>query len=150
MKNLTLTLILLLLVSSFTFSQQYEYKIISVIESVVPNGLGRSRMLSETQPVDYKSATTIRTEEGKQKSDKSRSEIRTKVFEETKLLNFYNIGGIRFNNIATNDALITAKLNDEAAKGWVLAFVTSGVESSGDKDKIGIYATRFILRREVK
>ena len=73
MKNLTL--ILLLLVSSFTFSQQYEYKIISVIESVVPNGLGRSRMLSETQPVDYKSATTIRTEEGKQKSDKSRSEI---------------------------------------------------------------------------
>ena len=43
MKNLTL--ILLLLVSSFTFSQQYEYKIISVIESVVPNGLGRSRML---------------------------------------------------------------------------------------------------------
>ena len=148
MKNLTL--ILLLLVSSFTFSQQYEYKIISVIESVVPNGLGRSRMLSETQPVDYKSATTIRTEEGKEKSDKSRSEIRTKVFEETKLLNFYNIGGIRFNNIATNDALITAKLNDEAAKGWVLAFVTSGVESSGDKDKIGIYATRFILRREVK
>ena len=148
MKNLTL--ILLLLVSSFTFSQQYEYKIISVIESVVPNGLGRSRMLSETQPVDYKSATTIRTEEGKQKSDKSRSEIRTKVFEETKLLNFYNIGGIRFNNIATNDALITAKLNDEAAKGWVLAFVTSGVESSGDKDKIGIHATRFILRREVK
>ena len=148
MKNLTL--ILLLLLSSFTFSQQYEYKIISVIESVVPNGLGRSRMLSETQPVDYKSATTIRTEEGKQKSDKSRSEIRTKVFEETKLLNFYNIGGIRFNNIATNDALITAKLNDEAAKGWVLAFVTSGVESSGDKDKIGIYATRFILRREVK
>jgi|TARA_B100001939_G_scaffold150950_1_gene130481 hypothetical protein len=148
MKNLTL--ILLLLVSSFTFSQQYEYKIISVIESVVPNGLGRSRMLSETQPVDYKSATTIRTEEGKQKSDKSRSEIRTKVFEETKLLNFYNIGGIRFNNIATNDALITAKLNDEAAKGWVLSFVTSGVESSGDKDKIGIYATRFILRREVK
>ena len=148
MKNITLTL--LLLVSSFTFSQQYEYKIISVIESVVPNGLGRSRMLSETQPVDYKSATTIRTEEGKQKSDKSRSEIRTKVFEETKLLNFYNIGGIRFNNIATNDALITAKLNDEAAKGWVLAFVTSGVESSGDKDKIGIYATRFILKREVK
>ena len=148
MKNLTL--ILLLLLSSFTFSQQYEYKIISVIESVVPNGLGRSRMLSETQPVDYKSATTIRTEEGKQKSDKSRSEIRTKVFEETKLLNFYNIGGIRFNNIATNDALITAKLNDEAAKGWVLSFVTSGVESSGDKDKIGIYATRFILRREVK
>ena len=148
MKNLTL--ILLLLVSSFSFSQQYEYKIISVIESVVPNGLGRSRMLSETQPVDYKSATTRRTEEGKEKSDKSRSEIRTKVFEETKLLNFYNIGGIRFNNIATNDALITAKLNDEAAKGWVLAFVTSGVESSGDKDKIGIYATRFILRREVK
>ena len=38
----------------------------------------------------------------KQKSKAKRNEIRTKAFEETKLLNFFNVGGIRFNNIATN------------------------------------------------
>jgi len=139
-----------LLLASFSNAQQWEYKIFTVVESVVPNGLGRSRMIAETQAVDYKSATTIRTEEGKNKSDKSRGEIRTKAFEETKLLNFYNLGGIRFNNIATNDAMVTAKLNDLSSQGWELAFVSGGVESSGDKDKQGVYATRYILRRAVE
>ena len=106
-------------------------------------------MIAETEAVDYKSATTVRYEDGKNKSDKKRAEIRTKAFEETKLLNFYNIAGIRFNNIATNDAMVTSKLNDLAAQGWELAFVSGGVESSGDKDKNGVYATRYILRRVV-
>ena len=75
---------------------------------------------------------------------------RTKAFEETKLLNFYNVGGIRFNNIATNDAMVTAKLNDLASQGWELAFVSGGVESSGYKDNQGVYATRYILKRLVK
>ena len=64
-------------------------------------------------------------------------------------MNFYNLGGIRFNNIATNDAMVTAKLNDLASQGWELAFVSGGVESSGDKDKQGVYATRYILRKTV-
>lgn len=139
-----------LFITSITQAQQWEYKIFTVVESVVPNGLGRSRMIAETQAVDYKSATTIRTEDGKNKSDKKRGEIRTKAFEETKLLNFYNIGGIRFNNIATNDAMVTAKLNDLSSQGWELAFVSGGVESSGDKDKQGMYATRYILKRITK
>ena len=145
------TLILCMLFGTFVLSaQQFEYKIFTVVESVVPNGLGRSRMIAETEAVDYKSATTIRYENGKDKSDKKKGEIRTKAFEETKLLNFYNVGGIRFNNIATNDAMITAKLNDLASQGWELAFVSGGVESSGDKDKQGVYATRYILKRLVK
>lgn len=139
-----------LFITSITQAQQWEYKIFTVVESVVPNGLGRSRMIAETQAVDYKSATSIRTEDGKNKSDKKRGEIRTKAFEETKLLNFYNIGGIRFNNIATNDAMVTAKLNDLSSQGWELAFVSGGVESSGDKDKQGMYATRYILKRITK
>ena len=32
-------------------------------------------------------------------------------------------------------------------QGWELAFVSGGVESSGDKDKQGVYATRYILKR---
>lgn len=138
---------ILLFVGHLLIAQQWEYKIFTVVESVVPNGLGRSRMIAETEAVDYRAATTIRTEEGKIKSEKTRGEIRTKTFEETKLLNFYNVGGIRFNNIATNDAMVTAKLNDLSSQGWELAFVSGGVESSGDKDKQGVYATRYILRK---
>jgi hypothetical protein len=70
-------------------------------------------------------------EKVKSKNDK-RKDIRTKAFEETKLLNFYNLGGIRFNNIATNDAMVKSKLNQMTAEGWELTFVTRGVESSGD------------------
>ena len=68
-----------LFISAVLSAQQYEYKIFTVVESVVPNGLGRSRMIAETEAVDYKSATTIRYEDGKNKSDKKRRN-RTKSF----------------------------------------------------------------------
>ena len=129
--------------------QPYEFEIVTVVESVVPRGLGRSRMLAKSEVVDYTIATTVRREDGekdKSKNDK-RKDIRTKAFEETKLLNFYNIGGIRFNNIATNDAMVKSKLNQMTADGWELAFVTGGVESSGAKDPSGIYLTRYIFKR---
>ena len=61
-----------------------EFETVTVVESLIQNGLGRSRMISKTENVDYREATTIRKEEGeKEKSKKSRSEIRTKAFEET-------------------------------------------------------------------
>jgi hypothetical protein len=129
--------------------QQYEFEIVTVVESVVPKGLGRSRMLAKTEIVDYKPSTTVRMEDGekdKSKNDK-RKDIRTKAFEETKLLNFYNLGGIRFNNIATNDAMVKSKLNEMTANGWELTFVTGGVESSGDKDPNGIYLSRYIFKK---
>ena len=105
--------------------QQYEFEIVTVVESVVPKGLGRSRMLAKTEIVDYKPSTTVRMEDGekdKSKNDK-RKDIRTKAFEETKLLNFYNLGGIRFNNIATNDAMVKSKLNEMAANGLSLIHI---------------------------
>ena len=129
--------------------QQYEFEIVTVVESVVPKGLGRSRMLAKTEIVDYNPSTSVRMEDGekvKSKNDK-RKDIRTKAFEETKLLNFYNLGGIRFNNIATNDAMVKSKLNEMAANGWELTFVTGGVESSGDKDPNGIYLSRYIFKK---
>ena len=129
--------------------QQYEFEIVTVVESVVPKGLGRSRMLAKTEIVDYNPSTSVRMEDGekvKSKNDK-RKDIRTKAFEETKLLNFYNLGGIRFNNIATNDAMVKSKLNEMTANGWELAFVTGGVESSGDKDPNGIYLSRYIFKK---
>ncbi|MFT5103431.1 MAG: hypothetical protein ACI86C_001084, partial [Candidatus Latescibacterota bacterium] len=69
-------------------------------------------------------------------------------FDETKLLNFFNLGGIRFQNIATNDAIVTSKMNTMAEEGWELAFVNSGIESDAGKgDGKGIYVTRYIFKR---
>src|SRR5690606_34454666 len=73
---------------------QIEYKVITSIESIVPNGLGRSRLISTSDERDYQEFTSTRSEDkdedSRNKSD--RSEIRVKNFEETKLLNFYKIG----------------------------------------------------------
>ena len=124
------------------------YKVITSVESIVPNGLGRSRIVNAQEDKDYKEYTTVQTEEDNTRNKSDRSEIRVKNFEETKLLNFYNIGGIRFQNIAANDALISSMLNDMVANGWELVYVTSAVESdSGKDDGNGIFITRYIFRK---
>lgn len=149
MKKNLIVLSVILLFTSELFSQ-VEYTVITTVESIVPNGLGRSRMISVTDQRDYKEFTSKRSEDKdedeKNKSD--RGDIRVKDYEETKLLNFYNLGGIRFQNIAANDAVITSKINSMSADGWELTFVVSGVESdAGDKDGQGIFITRYIFKR---
>lgn len=149
MKKIALLLVLFFGTISTLFAQ--DVKIVTVIESVVPNGLGRSRMIVSNEIKDYKEYTTTRTEEkSKDKKNKSkRGDIRTKDYEETKLLNFYNIGGIRFQNIAANDALVTSKILDMLKNGYELKFVNSGVEASAGKgDKTGIYVTRYIFIKQ--
>jgi hypothetical protein len=149
MKKLLL-LIAIALISFAEINAQVEYKVITSVESIVPNGLGRSRIVSTSEDKDYKDYTSVRTDDKKEdKRNKSkRSEIRVKNFEETKLLNFFNIGGIRFQNIAANDALISSKINTMIEEGWELAFVTSAVESdSGKGDGQGIFITRYIFKR---
>lgn len=131
-------------------SAQVEYKVITSVESIVPSGLGRSRIVSSSEERDYSAFTSQRSDDKKEdKRNKSdRSEIRLKNFEETKLLNFYNIGGIRFQNIAANDAVISSKINAMIEEGWELAFVNTGVESVGGKgDNNGIFITRYIFKR---
>lgn len=125
-----------------------QFKVITSVESIVPNGLGRSRIISANEDKDYKEFTSVQTEDDNTRNKSKRDEIRVKNFEETKLLNFYNIGGIRFQNIAANDALITSKINTMVAEGWELAFVTSAVESEGGKgDGQGIFITRYIFKK---
>lgn len=126
-----------------------EYRVITSIESIVPMGIGRSRMLDHKAPSDYKSLTTERTNGKKSdQGDIKRDDVKIDNFEETKLLNFYSAAGINFQNIASNDAVITSKLTEMAKEGWTLVFVTSGVESdAGDKDGTGIFITRYIFKR---
>ena len=128
--------------------QAQQFKVITSVESIVPNGLGRSRIINATEEKDYKEYTSVQSDEDNTRNKSDRGDIRVKNFEETKLLNFYNIGGIRFQNIAANDALITSMINDMFSNGWELAFVTSAVESEAGKgDGQGIFITRYIFKK---
>jgi len=128
--------------------QAQQFKVITSVESIVPNGLGRSRIINATEEKDYKEYTSVQSDEDNTRNKSDRGDIRVKNFEETKLLNFYNIGGIRFQNIAANDALITSMINDMVSNGWELAFVTSAVESEAGKgDGQGIFITRYIFKK---
>lgn len=152
MKKLLLTLSLTLFITSLDYAQQkYEYKIITSVESIIPSGLGRSRLIDANETRDYKDFSSERTEEDDERNKSERSKIRVKNFEETKLLNFFNIAGIRFQNIAANDVVTTSKLNQLAQEGWELAFTNSAVESYGGKgDSNGIFITRYIFKRKIE
>ena len=144
-----------LLIAVFLFTsilaaeaQTYEFRIVTSIESVVPMGLGRSRIISNEEDKNYKDYTTSRTEENKKQNKSKRSESKVENFDETKILNFYSAAGINFQNIASNDAMLSSKVNSMIEEGWDLAFVTSGVESDAGKgDGTGIFITRFIFKR---
>ena len=147
MKKLALVVLIVLTVQ-LSYSQKVEYKVITSVESIVPNGLGRSRIIDPNDSRDYTKYTTTQTEEDNSRNKSKRKEMRVKGFDETKLLNFYNVGGIRFQNIATNDAIISSKINAMVEEGWELAFINTGVESFGGKgDGNGIYITRYTFKR---
>ncbi|MGO4920602.1 hypothetical protein [Maribacter spongiicola] len=139
--------ILLIFSGALSLSAQ-EFKVITSVESIVSSGMGRSRIIDGNEEKDYAEFTSTQTEDDNTRNKSKRDEIRVKDFDETKLLNFFNIGGIRFQNIAANDAVITSKINAMVAEGWELAFVTSAVESdSGKGDSSGIFITRYIFKR---
>ncbi|MEO8591665.1 MAG: hypothetical protein ABI432_19945 [Flavobacteriales bacterium] len=103
----------------------YTYRQFSTIESVVPGGLGRSRVIISDQ--------------GDQEVGKD-------------LLNFYSMVGINFKNVASNDRLIVETINEYTSQGWELHVVTTGVNSSGGKDGgggTGIFITRYLFRKPV-
>lgn len=148
MKKSILLSSLLMLAFVFNISAQ-EYKVVTIVESIVPMGLGRSRIIEHTQSQNYQDFTTARS--GGKDSDQGdikRSDAKIDALEETKLLNFYSGVGINFQNIASNDALISSKINTMIKTGWQLAFVTSAVESdSGKDDGKGIFITRLIFKK---
>lgn len=139
----------LLLAGMGLMTQAQEYKVITTVESIVPGGVGRSRIIAHTEKSDYTKFTTERTGSKDDERNKTkRSEAKVDGLEETKLLNFYSMVGINFQNIASNDALISSKINAMIAEGWTLEFVVSGVESdSGKQDGDGIFITRYIFKR---
>ena len=127
-----------------------QYQVVTIVESIVPGGVGRSRMIENTAVVDHNAFTTSRVDgKDSKQGDIDRGELKVSTFKETKLLNFFSMVGINFQNIASNDAVITSKLNEMDSQGFELAFVTSGVESdAGKEDGNGIFVTRLYFRKK--
>jgi hypothetical protein len=132
-------------------AQVYEYKIVTSVESIVPGGIGRSRIIENGQEVNYTDFTTTRTKDGKEKTSKNRGDVKIDELKESTLVNFYSMVGINFQNIASNDAMMTSMLNAHSKEGWELTHIASGVESDAGKgDGNGIFITRYYFRKAAK
>ena len=129
-----------------------EWKIVTVVESIVPMGLGRYRMVENMTDVNTEDFRTSR-EDGKTSSQRSvsRKELKVDKFDEAKLLNFFSATGINFQNIASNDAMIAARIMELESEGFTLAYVTSAVESVGGKDDdSGIFISRMYFKKSLE
>lgn len=100
----------------------YEYFQFSTIESVIPGGLGRSRILT--------------TDNNGQLLEKD-------------LKNFYSMVGLNFKNIANNDQSIVERINSYSADGWELMSVVTGshAQTSEGSSSGGLFITRYLFRR---
>ena len=99
------------------------YMQFSTVESIIPGGLGRSRMM------------TIMPDGTKTEDD---------------LQNFYSMVGINFGNIANNNIAITKKINDLIAQGWEFDKIVTGSQSPSDKNGQGIFISRYFFKRAVE
>ena len=100
-------------------AQTYEFHQMTAVESVVPGGFGRSRLIT---------------------SDKNGQ------LEEIKLENFFSLVGINFGNIKENDQILAKKIEEKVNEGWELVTITPGVYSA-DKST-GIFVTRYLFKRK--
>ena len=123
--QITIVILLLSVMAFYGFKPEDQKNTkwlqITAVESVVPGGLGRSRMIS----IDDK---------GK--------------MEETKIKNFFSMAGINFSNIRENDLTMTSKISELTEEGWELYDVTSGVYSGNENNSNGIFITRYLFKKD--
>ena len=130
---------LLLGISASAAIAQTQVKVITVIESIVPMGMGRSRIIESIDTLGISNVPTTKTD---------REEIRVNNYNEYKLLNMYSGVGINFQNIASNDAIVSSKMPWPSSLPALISFVVGGVESNAGKDDgQGIFVTRYILTK---
>lgn len=100
----------------------YQYFQFSTIESVIPGGLGRSRILT--------------TDNNGQVLEKD-------------LKNFYSMVGLNFKNIAENDRSIVDRINSYSNDGWELMSVVTGshAQTSDGNSSGGLFITRYLFRK---
>ncbi len=99
------------------------YMQFSTIESIVPGGLGRSKMI------------TVMPDGTKTEED---------------LQNFYSMVGINFGNISGNNIAITKKINDLVELGWEFDKVITGAQSPTERNAQGIFISRYFFKRNLE
>ena len=127
-KSLTLSFVAVTAAATFGLTSAFrtaapkasQFMQFTTIESIIPGGLGRSRMITTSA-------------DGTQKLEE--------------MENFYSLAGINFGNIQKNEAQILAKIAQLEAEGWQLERVTTGVQSPADTKGGGIYMTRYLMKR---
>jgi hypothetical protein len=116
-------------IMSFTSAEKSkkgtQFRLVTTIESVVPGGLGRSRMITSDQ---------------------------TGQLQEIKMENFFSLVGINFENVKNNDRTITDKMEQMTAEGWELVSVNIGTYAGNEQGKItgggvGIFVTRYLFKK---
>lgn len=122
MKKIVFALAFLFIGMSDIFAQsKYEFRQVTAVESVVPGGLGRSRLITTGKDGNI---------------------------EEIKLENFFSLVGINFGNIKDNDKVITNMIETMYAENWVLENVSTGVYAA--EKSTGIFITRYLFKRDKK
>jgi len=99
------------------------YMQFSTVESIIPGGLGRSKMI------------TVMPDGTKTDED---------------LSNFYSMVGINFGNITNNNIAITKKINDLVSQGWEFDKILAGTQSPSDNNGQGIFISRYFFKRTVE
>lgn len=99
---------------------QVKWLQITVVESVIPGGAGRSRMIT----IDDQGKT-----------------------DEVKINNFFSFVGLNFDNIRENDQMVTNEIQELTNKGWQLEHITSGVFSGNESNNNGIFLTRYLFKK---
>ena len=99
------------------------YMQFSTIESIVPGGLGRSKMI------------TVMPDGTKTEED---------------LSNFYSMVGINFGNISGNNIAITKKINDLVELGWEFDKVITAAQSPSERNAQGIFISRYFFKRNLE
>ncbi len=95
-----------------------EWRVVTVVESVVPGKLGRSKVLT----MDSNGASS-----------------------EIEIQNIFSLTGINFTNLQTNNRSVTDLLAKNSADGFELVEVVPG--NFGDNNSQGIFMTRFIFKK---
>lgn len=95
-----------------------EWRVVTVVESVVPGKLGRSKVLT----MDSNGASS-----------------------EAEIQNIFSLTGINFTNLQTNNRSVTDLLAKNSAEGYELVEVVPG--NFGDNNSQGIFMTRFIFKK---
>lgn len=96
-----------------------QYMQVNVLESVIPGGTGRSRII-----ITDASGNTVET---------------------INIKNYYSLTGVNFKNIGRNDKALMILLNQYAQKGWKVHTASASTAQGRNQ---GIFVTKYLLSKD--